>query len=69
MEPYELTLELRAACESADAADELWERIRAVLPEGVVVEGGGWSRMPREEVVPGSPLAAMLSDGVQAATS
>jgi hypothetical protein len=68
VEPFELQLDLRAACVDNAAADDLWERIVASLPEGVILEGGGWSRMPREEVVPGSPLAVQLSDGVQAAT-
>lgn len=64
-----MDLNLVAACGSAADADALWDRIVDGLPEGVILETGAVRKMPREEVVPGSPLAVQIGDGVQAATT
>lgn len=61
VDPYELKLDLRVACDSTESAELLWESIVAGLPDGVLLEGGLVTLMDRAQVVPGSALDRQLS--------
>jgi hypothetical protein len=69
LRPFRVEQEFCIAARDADHAAELWRQACENLPPGVTDEGGALEAMAPEDVVADSPLAALLNDGVQAATT